>query len=188
MNPKLNFASRAFDIDADMMTFAKALSSSYLPISAASVSANIHETIREPASKVGAFAHGYTYSGHPVCAAVALKTLQIYERDQLFIHAGQLGCYFQQRLNELIKFECVGEIRGMGLIAGLEIVSDKANKTACAELAANIAARCLENGLILRQVYGNTLALCPPLIINKSQADEIVDKLTLSIEQTLIHR
>ena len=162
---------------------AKALSSSYLPISAAAVNNDIYEAIVEPSHKVGAFAHGYTYSGHPVCAAVALKTLEIYERDNLFEHAQNVGSYLQARLAKLLDKNCIGEVRGVGLIAGLEVVQSKASKLADNDKCKKITDKCLENGLILRQIYGNTLALCPPLIISFSQADEIVDKLELSIDQ-----
>lgn len=175
------FGSNTFDIKPDMMTLAKAMSASYLPISASVISDEIYQALVGPADKVGVFGHGYTYSGHPVCAAVALKTLEIYQRDNLFDYARTAGDYMQSKLRPLGSMNCVGEVRGVGMIAALEIVSDKAQKTADAALTGKIVNQCLENGLIVRQIYGNTIAICPPLIITHEQIDELVDKLSRAI-------
>jgi len=171
--------------EPDQMTFAKQLSSAYYPISAAVIRGDIYEAMRQPSAEVGVFGHGYTYSGHPVACAAALKTLEIYERDGLYDHAAQMGQYLQERLAPLREHERVGEVRGAGLIAALELVQDKASKAPATELAKKVTQRCQDNGLIVRNVAGCAVALCPPLVITRAQVDEIIDKLTLSLGQAV---
>jgi adenosylmethionine-8-amino-7-oxononanoate aminotransferase len=171
--------------EPDQMTFAKQLSSAYYPISAAVIRGDIYEAMRQPSAQVGVFGHGYTYSGHPVACAAALKTLEIYERDGLYDHAAQMGQYLQERLAPLREHERVGEVRGAGLIAALELVQDKTSKEPATELAKKVTQRCQDNGLIVRNVAGCAVALCPPLVITRAQVDEIIDKLTLSLEQAM---
>lgn len=167
------------------MTFAKQLSSAYFPISAALIKGEMYEAMIEPSAEVGVFGHGYTYSGHPVGCAAALKTLEIYERDGLYANAADTGAYLQSRLNEFADHEAVGEVRGRGLIGALELVEDKVSKTPAAALAKRVTAACQDNGLIVRNVAGNTLAVCPPLIITRTQVDELIDKLGRSIDQVM---
>ena len=167
------------------MTFAKQLSSAYYPISAAVIRGDLYEAMVEPSAEVGIFGHGYTYSGHPVGCAAALKTLEIYERDNLYANAADVGDYLQTRLGELRDHEAVGEVRGVGLIAAVELVEDKSSRSPALELAKRVTWLCQENGLIVRNVAGNALALCPPLIITREQVDEIVDKLKRSIDQAM---
>ena len=117
------------------------------------------------------------------CAA-ALKTLEIYERDNVYGNAAAMGEYLQQRLREqLADHDRVGEVRGTGLIAALELVDDKASKAPGTDIAKRATQLCQDNGLIVRLVAGCALALCPPLVITREQVDEIVDKLVLSINQ-----
>jgi 4-aminobutyrate--pyruvate transaminase len=167
----------------DQMTFAKQLSSAYYPISASIIRGDMYEAMIEPSAEVGVFGHGYTYSGHPVACAAALKTLEIYQRDGLYDNAATQGEYLQQRFAQLSNMEHVGEARGAGLIAAVELVEDKASKTPAVDMAKRATQLCQDNGLIVRNVAGNALAVCPPLIINRQQIDEIVDKLKLAIEQ-----
>ena len=171
--------------EPDQMTFAKQLSSAYYPISASIVRGDIYEAMVEPSAEVGAFGHGYTYSGHPVGCATALKTLEIYERDNVYSHAAEMGEYLQSRLAVLRDHERVGEVRGAGLLAAVELVDDKASKAPAMDMAKRATQLCQDNGLIVRNVAGNALAICPPLIIAREQVDELVDKLTLSIEQAV---
>jgi 4-aminobutyrate--pyruvate transaminase len=171
--------------DPAQMTFAKQLSSAYYPISASVIRGDMYEAMVEPSAKVGVFGHGYTYSGHPVACAAALKTLEIYARDDLYANAAEMGRHLQTRLAELRDHEAVGEVRGAGLIAAVELVEDKAAKTPAVDMAKRATNLCQHNGLIVRNVAGNALALCPPLIINREQVDEIVDKLKLSIDQAV---
>ena len=169
----------------DQMTFAKQLSSAYYPISAAVIRGDMYEAMVEPSAEVGVFGHGYTYSGHPVACAAALKTLEIYQRDNIYAHAVEMGSYLQSRLAQLRAHERVGEVRGAGLIAAVELVDDKAAKTPAVDLARRVTQLCQDNGLIVRNVAGCALAVCPPLIITRVQVDEIVDKLTASLNQAL---
>jgi len=168
-----------------MMTFAKQLSSAYYPISASVIRGELYQPMVEPSAEAGIFGHGYTYSGHPVACAAALKTLEIYERDGLYAHAARMGQYLQERLAPLVDHERVGEVRGAGLIAAVELVRDKNTREPDNAMAKRAALRCQENGLIVRNVAGCALALCPPLIIERAQIDELVDKLAKSIAEAV---
>lgn len=166
-----------------MMSFAKQLSSAYYPISASVIRGDLYAPLVEPSAEVGIFGHGYTYSGHPVACAAALKTLEIYERDGLYAHAAEMGNYLQSKLAPLSEHERVGEVRGAGLIAAVELVQDKSTHAPDVDLGKRATLRCQENGLIVRNVAGGALALCPPLIINTEQIDELVEKLARSINE-----
>jgi len=172
----------------DMMTLAKQLSSAYVPIGASVIRGDMYDAMIEPAADVGVFGHGYTYSGHPLGCAVALKTLEIYERDDIFGKAARVGEYFQQQLARQADHELVGEVRGRGLIAAVEIVADKATgQPLPPSAAAYLQQACTENGLIGRAVAGTAFALCPPLIISEAQVDELVEALSRGLDQTLEH-
>ncbi|MEP5567522.1 MAG: aminotransferase [Halioglobus sp.] len=168
-----------------MMTFAKQLSSAYYPISASVISGEMYEPMIAASEEVGVFGHGYTYSGHPVACASALKTLEIYERDGIYDNAAVQGEYLQTRLAELMNYEQVGEVRGAGLLGAIELVESRESKTPAVALAKKVTLAAQENGLIVRNVAGNALAVCPPLIINRAQIDEMIDKLKLSLEQMI---
>lgn len=182
----VDFGSRKYGITPTTTTLAKALSSAYLPISAVMVPEWLYEPIAEESGRVGNFGHGYTYSGHPVCAAVALETLRIYEETQLFAHVAEVSVSFQQRLRALAAHPLVGEARGVGLIGGIELVADKATKAAF-PAAAGVGAICASaaqaRGLIVRAL-GDTVALCPPLVIDDRQVDELFDKLDGALADT----
>ena len=184
-----DFGCTTMNIDKpDMMTFAKQLSSAYFPISASVVRGDMYDAIVEQSAAVGVFGHGYTYSGHPVGCAIALKTIEIYERDKIFEHAAVVGDYFQKRLNEFANHELVGEVRGKGLIGALEIVADKASgESYDPSVVGFLAQACQDNGLIGRALAGTCLAFCPPLIISENQVDELIEKLGRGLEQTLAH-
>ena len=169
-----------------LMTLAKQLSSAYMPISASVVRGDIYQAMIEPSSQVGVFGHGYTYSGHPTACAVALKTLEIYRRDNIFERAAQTGEYLQQRLAEFRDHPLVGEVRGRGMIGAIELVADKRDGTPFPAKVVGFAQQaCQEHGMILRAVAGTSLAFCPPLIIDREQVDEIIDKLQKGLADTL---
>jgi 4-aminobutyrate---pyruvate transaminase len=180
------FALETFDIKPDMVVMAKQLTSAYQPMSATVISEAIYDALVRESEKIGVFAHGFTYSGHPVAAAVGLETLKIYEERRILEHVRSVMPYFQQRLRQLGPHPLVGEARGMGLIGALELVQDKPSKmpfdtaVAAGALAAELA---LENGLIIRAA-GDALALCPPLIIETAQIDQLFDRLALTLDQT----
>ncbi|MDE0008188.1 MAG: aminotransferase class III-fold pyridoxal phosphate-dependent enzyme, partial [Gammaproteobacteria bacterium] len=135
----------------------------------------------------GNFAHGFTYSGHPVCAAVALRNLEIMEEREIFAHAAKVGESFQARLKLLADHPLVGDTRGVGLIGAVELVADKASAKpfeASAGVGAHCMARALEHGLVTRAL-GDVLALCPPLIISENEVDELFTSLERALDDTL---
>ena len=170
-----------------LMTLAKQLSSAYMPISASVITGDIYEAMVEPSSQVGVFGHGYTYSGHPVACAVALKTLEIYKRDNIFAHAASTGDYLQASLAEFNAHPLVGEVRGKGMLAAVELVANPESKAAFKDgrVGAFAQMRAQELGLIVRPVAGNSIALCPPLIIGKDEVDEIIRILAQVLDDTL---
>ena len=181
------FGAEKLNMKPKMMACAKALTSAYVPLSAAVVSGDIADAIAGPAAEMGVFGHGYTYSGHPLGCAVASKVLDIYVRDGLFDHAATIGAYMAQGLAKFSDHPLVGEVSTIGLLGALELVADKATKQAfegmkvgqyCAKAAEN-------NGLIIRPLGGNRIAMCPPLIIQEAHVDEIMDKLGRALDSTL---
>ena len=171
----------------DMMTFAKQLSSAYMPISASAIRRDMYDAMIEQSANAGAFGHGYTYSGHPVACAVALKTLEIYQRDQIFASAAVTGEYLQQRLAEFSDHPLVGEVRGSGLIGALELVANKetAEPFVGGVVGGYAQKMAQDQGLLIRAVAGSSLGFCPPLIISNQQIDEMIDKLSLALQATL---
>ncbi len=181
-----DFGCQTWNITAHTMTMAKALSSAYLPISAVAVPPFMYEAIEEAAGGIGMFAHGLTYAGHPVAAAVAVRNLELMEERGVMAHAARMGQYMESRLAPLADHELVGNLRGKGLIAGLELVADKATGTAFApekKMAFKAAAACLDEGLVVRALPGDTIAICPPLIIEEGQVDELVEKLRRGLDR-----
>jgi adenosylmethionine-8-amino-7-oxononanoate aminotransferase len=184
-----DFGSSTFEIQPQLMTLAKALSSAYMPVSAAVITGDMYEAMIEPSAQVGVFGHGYTYSGHPVACAVASKVIDIYRRDRLFEHAAGVGAYLQEKLQGFADHPLVGEVRGVGLIAALELVANKDSRQAFEGNAVGgfCQKACQDNGLLVRAMAGNAVALCPPLIISRAQVDELVDKLGRALDATLDH-
>ncbi len=181
------FGAQTFGMRPTTMTVAKALSSAYLPISAAVIPEFMYEPMIEASGEVGTFGHGYTYSGHPVCAAVALRTLELMEERRLFAHAALVGELFQDRLRALADHPLVGDTRGVGLLGGVELVADKRTGKPF-ESSLGVGATCSthahEAGLIVRNL-GDVIALCPPLIISADQVDELFAKLGKALDETL---
>ena len=182
-----DFGANAMGMRPEMMVFAKALSSAYVPVSAAVVSSDFVEAVESAASDMGVFGHGYTYSGHPLGCAVAHKVLEIYERDNVFEHAAQVGEYLQERLSAFSDHPLVGEVSGKGMICALELVSNKTTAQPFEGMAVGqYCAKAAEAaGLIIRPLGGNRVALCPPLILQREHVDELIDKLTIAVNATL---
>src|SRR5246500_5137301 len=169
------FGCETFGIEPDIMTVAKALSSAYLPISATVISEKIAEAITEHSGKLGNFAHGFTYAGHPVSAAVGLETLKIYAERDILSHVRQVGPYFQEKLQALSAHPLVGEARGVGLIGAVHIVADKASRAALppAEgIGPKIQQSAFDRGVLLRATP-DAVYVCPPLIITRAEIDEM---------------
>ena len=171
----------------DMMTFAKQLSSAYMPISASAIRREMYDAMIEQSASAGAFGHGYTYSGHPVACAVANKTLEIYQRDKIFEKAAVTGAYLQKRLAEFADHPLVGEVRGSGLIGALELVANKdtGEPFAGGTVGGYAQKMAQDNGLLIRTVAGSCLGFCPPLIITHEQIDEMIDKVAPALDATL---
>jgi 4-aminobutyrate--pyruvate transaminase len=182
------FGSQALGFRPDGISLAKALSSGYAPIAAVLVPERMYEALLAESRKIGTFGHGFTYSGHPVCAAVALKALEIYDRDRLIERAAAKAPQFMARLHALAEHPLVGEARGIGLIGGVELVADKRTKRSF-EPASALGARCVrfaeENGLMVRSIAGDVVSICPPLIIEPREIDELFDRLARALDQTL---
>ncbi|MFT5140031.1 MAG: putrescine aminotransferase [Lysobacterales bacterium] len=181
------FASKElFDIQPDIITCAKGLTSGYLPMGAAIVSDALMESIvgEEGSGKI--FANGYTYSGHPVCAAAALKNIEIIENEKLLEHVREVGPYFQAKLKELEEIPIVGEVRGEGLMACVECVLGKneAGLENDYQMGARIDQHCQALGLLVRPII-NMCVMSPPLIITKEQIDDMVGKLREGIMRAM---
>ena len=182
-----DFGSTTMGIKPDLMSLAKQLSSAYVPISAAVVPGEMYESMAQQSANVGMFGHGYTYTGHPVACAAALKALEIYERDDLFTRAAKMGGHMQSRLQEYAGHELVGEVRGKGLIGAIELVANKETGRAFSDgqVGAFAQRACQDAGLLLRVVSGSCVAFCPPLIIEENQIDEMVEKFGTALAATL---
>ena len=182
-----DFGSTTMGIKPELMSLAKQLSAAYIPVSAAIIPGFMYEAMREPSNQLGIFGHGYTYTGHPVAAAAALKAIEIYQRENLFEHAAKMGDYMQSRLQEFSEHPLVGEVRGKGLIAAVELVANKERREGFADgkVGAMTKQFCQDQGLLIRAVSGNCLALCPPLIINDEQIDEMIFMFEAALKQTL---
>jgi len=169
------------------ISVAKALSSAYLPIAGVMIPEDMYQALIVESKKIGTFGHGFTYSGHPVPAAVAVKTLEIYRRDKIFETAATRMPQFQKRLMALGDHPLVGEARGMGLVGGLELSADKRNKTPFDPkrlVGPQVVKHAQDEGLIVRPI-GDTISICPPLVIKPAEIDELFDKLEVALDKTL---
>lgn len=172
------FGSQKFNIQPDIMVLSKQLTSSYLPLAAVLMNEQVHKVITEYTGELGVFGHGYTTSGHPASCAVALENIRIIEECGLVENAARVGEVLQSSLRALSDHPLVGEVRGTGLIAAVELVADKATRQQFDPLGrtgAQVMENAQERGLILRAIQ-DTLAFCPPLIITESQVSEMVGK------------
>ena len=180
------FGSETFGLAPDIVVMAKALSSAYLPISATAISEEIYQALLAESDKIGIFAHGYTYSGHPVCCAVALETLAIMKERDLVGHVQRVGPRLRAGLSRFADHPLVGDVRGVGLIAGMELVKDKATHAQFdppGSVGSVFVARAQAHGLIVRNLQ-DTIALCPPLIITESEIDEVLQRVERALADT----
>lgn len=178
------FGHQSYGVTPDIITTAKQLSSGYMPISATVVSSDIVEVLRE---KGGDFVHGYTYSGHPVAAAVAHKNLEIIERENLISKIkNETGPYLAQALKRLDGHDLVGEARSYGLLGAVEIVSEKGTNKRFGgkegKAGPIVRDTCIKNGLMVRGIR-DSIVMCPPMIIEKSQIDFLVDTIEKSLNE-----
>jgi 4-aminobutyrate---pyruvate transaminase len=170
------WGSQTYDLKPDMISCAKALSAGMQPISALLVNQKIFDAMLDESRKLGNFAHGFTYAGHPVTTAVAMETLRIYEEIDILGHIRQVGPYLQQQLAGLSDHPLVGEVRGVGLLTGIELVADRATRKQFdppGKVGAAVDRHARQHGLITRFV-GDRIAFSPPLIITRPEIDEAV--------------
>ena len=177
------FGADHYGLKPDLMTFAKGVTSGYLPLGGVMVGDRVSETLID---RGGEFFHGYTYSGHPACAAVALANIQLMKRDGLVERVrDDIGPYLQSRWAGLGEHPLVGEARMIGLMGALELVADKPSLERFDE-DRGVGTRCrdlsVENGLVMRAV-GDTMVVSPPLVLSHAQADELVDKAWRTLDQ-----
>ena len=180
------FASDTFSAPPDLMTIGKALTSAYFPLSALVISGEIYRVIESQSSRQGVLAHGFTYGGHPTGCAVALETLRIYEEDQIVSRVRERATQFASRMEKLNTHPLVGEVRGKGLLAGVELMNNAEArarfepKLKAGALCARIAE---QHGLIVRAI-GDTIAFCPPLIISETEIEEMLARFRRALDDT----
>ena len=182
------FGCAKYGFEPDSMSLAKALSSAYLPISAVLLSPEMTQIINAESKRIGTLGHGFTYGGHPVAAAVAIKTIEIYKRRDIVGHVRHIEPLFLKHLAGLQDHPLVGDAKGVGLIAGIELVADKQSKRAFdpAKGVANMLGRLAEaEGLIVRPLPGERFALCPPLVIEPADIDDLFARLGKALDRTL---
>ena len=182
------FGSEMFGLKPDIITSAKALSAGYQPISAVIVNEAIYQHLLEGSRRIGTFGHGFTYSGHPVAAAVALETLHIYEQDRILDQVNSVSPHFLARLNRLGERPFVGETRGIGLIGAVEFVADTKSRSAfeAKHLVGSVIARaCEAEGLIVRPIY-DSIAFSPPLIISVEEIDDLFDRFERALDKNML--
>jgi 4-aminobutyrate--pyruvate transaminase len=184
------WGSQTLNMQPDIITCAKALSSSYLPISAVMVNERVFQAMADESHKIGTFGHGFTYSGHPVPAAVAIETLKIYDEINIGAHVAAVGPHMQRELRRRFAgHELIGEVRGLGLIAGIELVADKqthANFDPSVKAAIRLAKLFETHGVIGRALPGDVLAFSPPLIITTSEIDEMLDGVSHALDDLAV--
>jgi 4-aminobutyrate--pyruvate transaminase len=171
------FGSETYGIKAHSISMAKAITSAYFPMSALTIEEELYQAMLEESRKLGTFGHGFTYTAHPVGCAVALKTIEIYERDKIVQHAAKVSSVFQARIKALGDHPLVGEARGVGLIGAVELVADKATKRSFApkhQLGIKSVGAIQEQGVIVRNIQ-DSIAFCPPLIISEDEIHEMFD-------------
>ncbi|MDP3848725.1 MAG: aspartate aminotransferase family protein [Pseudomonas sp.] len=177
------FGSDYYGNKPDLMTIAKGLTSGYIPMGGLIVSDKIVAVLKTG----GDFNHGFTYSGHPVAAAVALENIRILRDEKILEQVReQTAPYLQKRLRELADHPLVGEVRGLGMLGAIELVKNKSTRARYTDKGAGMICRghCFNNGLIMRAV-GDTMIIAPPLVISKTEIDELVTKARLCLDLTL---
>ena len=180
------WGSQTYGVQPDIITCAKALSAAYLPISAVMVNDRVFQAIARQSHENGNFGMGFTYSGHPVPAAVAIEALRIYDEIDIVGHVRTVGPHLQAELRRRFGgHELVGEVRGVGLIGAVEFVVDRATRRKFnpgAKLGPRLMAHCEAQGVIGRALPGDSLAFCPPLIITEEEVDEMLDRVERAVD------
>ncbi len=179
------FGTETFGIRPDMMTLAKGLTSGYAPLSALMVNERVYAPVAEESGRIGVFGHGYTYGGHPVSAAVAVETLNIYAERDILSHVAKVGPVLQDGLRAFRDHPLVGEARGIGLIGALELVADKQTRAPFPPeltMGAKVVAKAQDKGVILRAM-GDAVAFSPPLVISESEIAEMLRRFGQALDE-----
>jgi L-2,4-diaminobutyrate transaminase len=182
------FGSDLYGIEPDLITVGKGLTSGYQPLSGVMVGEKVWNVLQQGTDVFGPFAHGYTFSAHPVGAAAALANLDILERENLTGNAASVGAYFLDRLRNAFEGRpYVAEVRGVGLLAAIEFAQDPARKQrfdADRKVGPQLAAACIEEGVIARALpHGDILGFAPPLIITRAEVDDVVQRVARAVEK-----
>ncbi|MBN8927931.1 MAG: aspartate aminotransferase family protein [Rhodospirillales bacterium 69-11] len=180
------WGSQTYALEPDMISCAKALSAGMQPISALLVNQRVFDAMLDESRKLGNFAHGFTYAGHPVTTAVAMETLRIYEEMDMIGHVQRVGPYLQAAMAKFADHPLVGEVRGVGLLTGIEMVQDKATRRLfdpARKLGATVDKHARSHGLITRFI-GDRIAFSPPLIVTEAEIDEIAARLGRALDDT----
>jgi 4-aminobutyrate--pyruvate transaminase len=181
------FGTQTMGLAPTSISMAKAITSAYFPMGAVTIEDDLYEVMLEQSKKLGQFGHGYTYTAHPVGCAVALKTIEIYQRDKVIEHARRMGILFEERFSRLKDHPLVGEVRAKGLIGAVELVADKAAKRnfqPSQMVGAAMVKHAQDQGLVCRNLPGDSVALCPPLIIQPDEINAMFDMFEKALDQT----
>jgi 4-aminobutyrate--pyruvate transaminase len=169
------------------MSFAKQLTGGYAPLSAVAINDEMAEAIEAATGEIGVFGHGFTYGGHPLGCAVAVKTLEIYEKRDIVGQVRRVAPLFQERLRRYADHQLVGEARGVGLLGALELSPNKATAATFAtpgKVGPKLMNELLNHGVILRAI-GDTLAFCPPMIITEDEIEALFAPIETALDATL---
>jgi L-2,4-diaminobutyrate transaminase len=182
------FGCDLFRIEPDLITVAKGLTSGYVPLSACIVSEKVWRVLVEGGAQAGPFGHGYTYSSHPLAAAVALRNLDLIEDEGLVAQAASRGAFMHERLQEAFaEHPLVGEVRGQALIGALEFVQERAPAKAfdpALKVAPRITRRCLELGVITRALpLSDSISFSPPFVISEDEIEEMVGIVRCAVDE-----
>jgi adenosylmethionine-8-amino-7-oxononanoate aminotransferase len=177
------FALGHWGVEPDIVSFAKGVTSGYLPLGGIMISDKIREAVLS-AKYEDRWMHAYTYSGHPTCCAVGLKNIEVIEKEGLVKRAEEMGARLLNGLKTLYDFAAVGDVRGLGLMAAVELVGDRSTKAPtdpALKIGERVRDECIERGLYTR-IRGDVIMLCPPLVIREDEVDRIVDTLRAALQ------
>ncbi|MDG1210143.1 MAG: aminotransferase [Paracoccaceae bacterium] len=182
------FGSQTFGMQPTSISMAKQLTAAYAPLSAVAINHDMAEAIESQSGEVGVFGHGFTYGGHPLGCAMGVKTLEIYEKRNIVGHVRDMSPLFKQHMNRLAQHELVGEARVSGLMGGLELSPDPSSAATFAnpgKVAPYLSNELLKHGIILRAI-GDTLAFCPPMIINEDEINALFEPIETALDATTV--
>lgn len=182
------FGAQTFGMQPTSISMAKQLTAAYAPLSAVAINHDMAEAIESQSGDVGVFGHGFTYGGHPLGCAMGVKTLEIYEKRNIVGHVRDMSPLFKQHMDRLAEHELVGEARVAGLMGGLELSPDPSSAATFetpGKVAPYLSNELLKHGIILRAI-GDTLAFCPPMIINEDEINALFEPIETALDATAV--